>query len=116
MWVIANTTVRILESTPVPEDNEWGDETVNDSIAASGVSASITEQTRTVLAPSSGRPRVIRDVVGRVPNGTVVTVDSKVYDETNDRTYAVRSVRQHSNPLYTSEIILELVRVDAIDP
>lgn len=92
--------------------DDW-DATVNYSAAGSagGVPASIIEQTRTVQSRTAGTPRVIRQITGRVPNGTVVTVNSKIIDG-EGRTYAVSSVRQPRNPVWISDVILELVRTD----
>lgn len=112
MWAIPNTTVTLLESSGVDEWTGLGTE----SVAASGVSASIIEQTRLVDDPVTGTPRVVRAVTGRVPDGTTVTRSHRVRDEVSSATYAVHSVRQHTNPFYTSDVTLDLVRTDSTDP
>lgn len=108
MHVIANTTVTILRGSGI---DPYSGEITNEVVAASGVSASIIEQSRQVFDPTTGTPRVIQQITGRVPDGTQALNTDRLYDETNNVYYTIRSVRQHSNPIYTSEEILDLERV-----
>jgi len=113
MWVIPNTTVTVLRSSAT---DSYSGTVTNETTVASGLSASITEQSRAVDEPITGEPKVIRFVTGRVPDGTGIQQNDKIYDEINNRYFWVISVRQHSNPLYTSEEILDLKRISASNP
>lgn len=113
MWVIPNTTVTILRGSSI---DEYSGTISNETAIATGQTASITEQTRLEQDPSTGTPRVIRYVTGRLENGTSVTKTDRLLDEETGRYFSIRSVRQHSNPYYTSEVILDLERIDNLDP
>ena len=113
MHVIPNTTVTLLRGSGV---DEYSGEITNETVAASGLKAAITEQDRVVFDPTTGEPRTIRLITGRVDDGTGARRNDRLYDETKEVYYVIQSVRQHKNPIYTSEEILNLVRVDATDP
>lgn len=112
-WAIPNTTVTIYRGTTI---DEYSGDISNETVLASAISASIIEQSRIVDDPNSGTPRVVRLITGRVPDGTDVKNTDRLLDETNSRSYWIRSVRQHENPIYTSDVTLDLVRVDKNDP
>lgn len=105
MLTWATTTISVLGGTGI---DEFGDPVDGTTVAASGVPASIIEQSKTVNDPASGTPRVVRSIIGRVPAGTPVTGDNRVRDERTGVTYVVDSTTQPSNPLWVQEIRLDL--------
>lgn len=115
------TRLRALQTTtldiyaPAVAPDEWSGARTDDSLVAGGVPASIIEQTRTRNDPRTGTPRIIREVTGRVPDGTEIAPTSRVVDG-EGRHYAVAAVRQPRNPLWTSDVILDLVRTDQLSP
>lgn len=115
------TRLRALQTTtldiyaPAVAPDEWSGARTDDSLVAGGVPASIIEQTRTKNDPRTGTPRIIREVTGRVPDGTEIAATSRVVDG-EGRHYAVAAVRQPRNPLWTSDVILDLVRTDQLSP
>lgn len=113
MWVIPNTNVTVLRGSAI---DEYSGAVTGEAQYASNVTASITEQTRIVTEPTSGMPRNIRMITGRVPDGTGVRNNDKIVDNVKSCTYWVVSVRQHRNPYYVSEEILDLKRIDSKDP
>jgi hypothetical protein len=108
---LKTTTVDIY--MPVTNPDEWSGDTGGYTLDVTGVPASVIEQDRVVNDPRTGTARVVRRVTGRVPDGTSIETTSKVVDAEN-RTYAVSSVRQVRNPLWTGDIVLELVRTDQL--
>jgi hypothetical protein len=112
MWAIPNATVSVLHSSNI---DDW-DGTSNETISASGVDASIIEQSRLVYDPQSTTHRIIRNVAGRLPSGTSIAARDRIRDEVTGTVYMVVSVRQHQNHYYTSDVTLELRRVDDDDP
>lgn len=113
MWVIPNTNVTVMRGSAV---DEYSGAVTSETAYASNVTASITEQSRTVTEPTTGMPRNIRMVTGRVPDGTGIRNNDKIVDNVKGCSYWVVSVRQHTNPYYTSEEILDLKRIDSTDP
>jgi hypothetical protein len=111
MWARATTTVTIY--LPTGEPDEWTGARSNDSLSASGVPASVIEQSRTVDDPQSGTPREVRSITGRLPAGTVVTRDARIVDA-HGHTYSVHSVRQVTNPVFVNDVVVELTRNDAL--
>lgn len=113
--LLAMPTTTVTIYAPSSDPDEWSGERTGDGAVASGVPASIIEQARTVNDPRTGTPRVVRNVTGRVPDGTPVVPTSRIVDGEN-RTYAVSSVRQARNPMWTGDIVLELFRTDQASP
>lgn len=88
--MLATTTVSIL--TGVTADDGYGDTADNSTVSASGIPASIIEQTRQATGYRDGIPRVIRYVTGRLPAGTAVTEDNRILDENTGQTYIIDSI------------------------
>jgi hypothetical protein len=105
---LATTTVSVLRGTST---DEFNDEVDNDTIAASGIPASIMEQTRRVFTQDSQQPRIIRYITGRVPSTTLVEVGDRVRDEATDLVYAIDAMSQPGSPVHTADIRLDLKRV-----
>lgn len=111
---LATTTVDVY-APAVGMPDEWSGGRGTETLAAGGVVASIIEQTRNVSDPRTGVPRVVRTVIGRVPDGTPVDERARVVDA-EGRVYAVSAVRQVRNPVWTGDIVLDLVRTDQQAP
>ena len=109
MLATPNTTVSILRGG-VPDD--YSGTVTNESVAASGVLASVMEQSRTVFDPSSGAPGIVRITRGRFPSGTDIRDSDRVLDERTNITYAVRSVYQLQSAVHTNDVTVELVRTN----
>lgn len=110
MIATPNTTVSILR--PGGPIDDYTGEVENESVAASGVLASVMEQSRTVFDPASGTPIIVRFTRGRLPSGTDVTTADRVLDERTNFTYTVQSVRQVQSPVHTNDVTVELVRTN----
>jgi hypothetical protein len=104
----ATTTVAILRGTST---NAYGDEQDNETVAATGVVASIVEQTRYTEDPSSDRPRVVRYCIGRMYNGTDIRPGDRVRDEGDSTVYIVDSVTSPQHAAIRPDVRLELRRV-----
>lgn len=113
MWALPTTRVTILRGTAI---DEYSGTISNESTVASGVSASIMEQSRTVFDPASGTPRVVRLVAGRVGSTVDVKRNDRLLDENTNLYYMVNSVRQVQNPVITMDKALELKRMDTTNP
>lgn len=111
MLARATETVSIFTGTTT---NAWGDEVDDNSTpAATGVLASVLEQSRSVQGKADALPRTIRFVTGRIPAGTAVHADDRIRSDRTGRTYRVQSARSVANTATTSDIVLDLVEVDA---
>jgi hypothetical protein len=108
--MIATTTITVLRGTST---NGYGDEVDNGTVAASGIPASLIEQTRFTDDPSSDRPRVIRFVIGRVYHGTDVRAGDQIRDEGDATIYIVDSVTTPQHGAIQPDVRLELRRVTA---
>lgn len=107
------TTVSIYAPAVAPD--EWSGARDGETLIVTGVPASVIEQTRTVNDPRTGTPRVIRQVTGRVPDGTPVAPTSRITDA-EGRRYAVGSVRQVRNPAWVGDVVLEMTRLAQDSP
>lgn len=111
MFATPNTTVSILRPGSV---DDYTGEVTGETISATGVLASIMEQSRTVFDPASGTPTIVRFTRGRLPSGTSVTTNDRVLDERTSLTYVVQSVRQVQSPVHTNDVTVELVRLGSV--
>lgn len=109
MFATPNTTVSILRGGVA---DDYTGEVENESVAASGVLASVMERSRQVFDPASGSPVIVRTTTARFPSGTDVTTSDRVRDERTNITYAVQSVRQIQSPVHTNDVTTELVRTN----
>jgi hypothetical protein len=108
--VNATTTITVLRGT---ETNGYGDEVDNATVAASGIPASIIEQTRFTEDPTSDSGRTVRYVVGRLYHGTDVRPGDRVRDEGDSTIYIVDSVTSPQHAAIQPDVRLELRRVTA---
>ena len=109
MYGLANCSVSILRGTTT---DTWGDTVDNGTVAASGIPAFITVDSRSVTDPASQTPRVVQTIRGAVSS----TVDIRDTDQLRDDThggvvYAVEAVTQPLAAGVTPDQELELRRV-----
>lgn len=107
MLARATTRVSVLRGTTV---DAFGDEQDASTVAASGIPASLIEQTRVATTRDDPTPRVIRYTVGRVPPGTDVTEDDRIKDEVTEEVYIVTAVSTNANPAMAQPLRLDLKR------
>ncbi|MEH0586225.1 hypothetical protein QA942_19895 [Streptomyces sp. B21-106] len=107
MQAIATTKVEILRGTTT---DVYGDEQDTDTVIATGVPASLTEQSRRVTTRDDPAPRIVRYAVARVPAGTDVSDQDRLRDERTGTTYIVDAVSSMANPASVPDIRLDLRR------
>ncbi|MFC5947073.1 hypothetical protein ACFQH9_02120 [Pseudonocardia lutea] len=107
MYALANTTVSVLRGSTV---DEFGDETDNETVAASGIIANIRETSSTFSDPGSTTPRVVRNVTCKLPSTTDVTETDRIKDETSGVIYTINTVTQEGGPGRTPDLALLLER------
>jgi hypothetical protein len=106
--VNATTTVTVYRGT---NTDEYGDEQDNNTVAATGLAASIIEQTRFTQDPSSMTPRVVRYVTGRVYANADVRPGDRIHDERTGDSYILDSVTRSQHGAIQPDLRLELRRV-----
>jgi hypothetical protein len=74
--------------------NEYADPTdLNEAVdGLERIPMAITEQSRTVMDPETDTPRVVRYATGRARAGADIRADDRIFDERQNRWWAVRSV------------------------
>lgn len=107
MQVIATTKVSILRGTTT---DAYGDEQDTDTPIATGIPASLIEQSRRVTTRDNPTPRIVRYAVARVPARTDVTDQDRVLDERTGATYIVDAVSGMDNPAIEVDRRLDLRR------
>jgi hypothetical protein len=107
MQAIATTRISILRGTT---RDAWGDEQDTDTPVASGIPASLTEQSRRVTTRDDPTPRIVRYAVARVAAGTDVTDQDRIRDERTGAIYSVDAVSSMANPAVTADLRLDLRR------
>lgn len=104
----ANTTVSILRGA---DTDSFGDPVDTLTVVATGVTASIIEQRKTVTTPVDGNVRQVRFTTGRLPAGTDVRTGDRIKDEKTNRIYVFDASSQPENSVRTNDIHLDLRRV-----
>lgn len=107
MLVRATTKISVLRGTTT---NAFGDEVDNFTVAASGIPASLIEQTRQMFTRESTEPRVVRYTVGRVTAGTDIRQNDVLLDERTSVKYIVQAVSGLGNPVRMEDLRLDLKR------
>lgn len=110
MPALATTTITILTGSAV---DEFGDPTDGTTVAASGMPASLIEQSRIVHDPTDPTPRVVRFTTCRTAPttaGLAITSDDRVKDESTDDIYIIDSISKPENPALGQDIRLDLRR------
>jgi hypothetical protein len=105
-WSRPNTTVSILTGT---SQDDLGDVYDNATVAASGVPASILEQSpRQVYVPADGRHNVVRRYAARLGTEVSVTTADRIRDDRTGQVYVIDNV---SDSTRVGERRLDLRRV-----
>ena len=107
MLAVATTTLTVLRGTTT---DAYGDEQDADTVVATGIRASLTEQSRRVTTRDDPTPRIVRYAVGRVTAGTDITDQDRVRDERTGAVYIVEAVSSMANPAVAADIRLDLRR------
>lgn len=107
MLARATTTLSVLRGTST---DGYGDEVDTDTIAATGIPASLVEQTRRVTSRDDPTPRIVRYTVGRVTAGTDITDQDRIRDERTGDTYIVDAVSAMTSAAVAADLRLDLRR------
>jgi hypothetical protein len=107
MQAVATTRVSILRGTTT---DAYGDEQDTDTPIATGIPASLTEQTRRVTTRDDPTPRIVRYAIARVPAATDVTDQDRLKDERTGAIYIVEATSSMANPASVPDIRLDLRR------
>jgi hypothetical protein len=105
MYAHATTTVSVLRGSTT---DGFGDTVAADTVAASGVPASILEQRRNVYTPADNRVQQVLYYLGRVPGNTDVLLTDRIRDEVTGDTFHVDSVSRVGSPVQMNDIRLDL--------
>lgn len=104
---LATTTIAVLRGTAT---DAYGDEQDTDTPVATGIPASLTEQSRRVTTRDDPTPRIVRYAVARVAAGIDITDQDRVRDERTGAVYIVDAVSSMANPAVTPDLRLDLRR------
>lgn len=107
MQAIATTKISILRGATT---DAYGDEQDTNTPIATGIPASLTEQSRRVTTRDNPTPRIVRYAVARVPARTDVTDQDRVLDERTGAKYIVDAVSGMDNPAMEVDRRLDLRR------
>lgn len=107
MQAIATTRLTVLRGTTT---DAFGDEVDTNAPVATGIPASLTEQTRRVTTRDDPTPRIVRSAIARVAPGTDVTDQDRVRDERTGAVYIVDAVSSMSSPALAVDLRLDLRR------
>lgn len=102
----ATTTVTILRGNPTY--NEWGDEVDSDTVVASGIRASIIEQTVDAKTEITSVPHSYRFAKMRVTPGTDIRQQDRVYDERTEETWTIVQISRRANPVGSQDVRIDL--------
>ncbi|MGW0837548.1 hypothetical protein [Streptomyces prunicolor] len=95
MQAVATTLISILRGT---DTDGFGDERDTSTPIATGIPASLVEQSRRVSGRENATPRIVRYAIARVPARTDITEDDRVLDERTGAKYIVDAVSSMANP------------------
>ncbi|WP_020135051.1 hypothetical protein [Streptomyces sp. 351MFTsu5.1] len=107
MQAVATTTIAVLRGT---EEDAFGDERDTNTPHATGIPASLIEQTRRVTTRENPTPRIVRYAVARVPANTDITDQDRVRDERTGAVYIVEAVSSMTNPALAVDRRVDLRR------
>lgn len=101
----ATTTVTVYrgEST-----DEYGDPTDTNTIVATGIPASILEQTVKAWTEVSTLPRAFRWAKMRVTSGTDIRQNDRIYDERTGETWTIVQISNRGNPVRRTDLRVDL--------
>ena len=103
----ATTMLTVYRGTTT---DAFGDEQDTNTAVATGIPASLVEQTRRVTTRDNPTPRVIRYTVGRVTAGTDITDQDRVKDERTGAVFIVEAVSSMNSAAVAADLRLDLRR------
>lgn len=101
----ANTTVTIYRGQAA---DEWGDNMDQDTVVATGVIASIVEQTVYARSEVTTNPRAFHYAKMRVNYGTNILVGDRVLDENTGDIWLITNLRARGNPVRRQDVRVDL--------
>lgn len=107
MIAAATTTLTVYRGTTT---DGYGDEQDTNTAVATGIPASLVEQTRRVTTRDDPVPRIVRYAVGRVTAGTDITDQDRVRDERTGAVYSVDAVSSMNSAAVAADLRLDLRR------
>lgn len=107
MQAIATTLLTVMRGTTT---DAYGDEQDTDTAVATGIPASLTEQSRRVTTRDNPTPRIVRYAVARVTAGTDIQDQDRLRDERTGAVYIVDAVSSMANPTAAADLRLDLRR------
>lgn len=88
--------------------DEYGDVTDGTTVLASGLCASILEQSRAVKRLDTQEPGVVRFLAARLPYGTPVTHGCRLRDETTGQVWVVDRATRTANPVMVMDVVCDV--------
>ena len=107
MLALATPTLPVYRGTTT---DAYGDEQDTDTPVATGIYASLTEQSRRVTTRDDPTPRIVRYAVARVTAGADITDQDRLLDERTGAVYIVEAVSSMTNPAVAADLRLDLRR------
>jgi hypothetical protein len=104
----ATTTISILRGTTV---DSFGDPVDSATVVATGITASIIEQSKMATTADDTTPRQVRSYTGRLPAGTNIQAGDRIKDEKTNVIYVFDAATAVANPVRGADIRLDLRRV-----
>ena len=101
----ATTTITLYRGT---EYNDYGDEVDSDTIVATGIRASIIEQTVDAKTEVTSVPHSYRFAKLRVTPGTDVRQNDRVLDEKTGDVWTIIQISRRANPVYGQDVRIDL--------
>ena len=101
----ATTTVTIYRGEGT---DEYGDVTDSNTIVATGISASILEQTVKAWTEVTTLPRSYRWAKMRVTNGTDIQQNDRVFDERTSEIWTIVQISNRANPVRGTDLRVDL--------
>lgn len=105
----ATTTISVLRGTST---SGFGDTVDGATVAASGITASLLEQRKTVVTPDDLMVRTVRYITCRVPAGTDVRTGDRIRNDATGDVYVLDGQAQPYSPSRTNDIRLDLRKVN----
>lgn len=105
MYTVATTTISILRGTST---DVYGDVTDTDTVAASGIPASILEQRKTVTTPADNRVQQVGFFTGRVSQLVDVRIGDRIRDERTGSIYVLDNISTVASPALGNDSRLDL--------
>lgn len=105
MLAIPTTEVDILRGTST---DTYGDTVDNNSVAASGIPASILEQSRSSTRRADRRPQTVRFFACRLPATTDIQPDDRIRDRRTGVIYSIDNTLHNNGVVIGTDLKLAL--------